>query len=100
MQALPLVVLPAPARWPTAAVLTAVRVSAVPYAVMTIAMIVQAAQARPVLRPGLLIGGILGATVIGWIAMMTTLARSRRRDDAGSSATVRSMVCERGGGAE
>ena len=99
MQALPLVVLLAPARWPTAAVLTAARVSGVAYAVMTIAMIVQAAQARPVLRPGLLIGGILGAAVIGWIAMMAALARSRRRDEAGSSGTSRSIDCDRRGGA-
>jgi hypothetical protein len=75
MQAVPLVALLAPARWPMHAVLTAVRVSGTAYAMLTIVMIVQATQARPVIRPGMLLGGILVATAVGWIAAMIGLAR-------------------------
>lgn len=87
MQAVPLAVLLAPARWPIHAVPTAVRVSGMAYAVLTIVMIVQATQARPVIRPGLLLGGVLAATVLGWAAMMVRLGRDAHERRAGPAAS-------------
>jgi hypothetical protein len=73
MQAIPAVVLLAPARWPPSATLAAVRVTALAYGTLTALLIVQAQQARPLLRPGSTLGLILLLTGVGWSVAIAVL---------------------------
>ncbi|HTV02519.1 MAG TPA: hypothetical protein VMF13_18365 [Luteitalea sp.] len=75
MQVLPLVALLVPATWPTRQILAAVNASGLAYAILTLAMIVQASQGRPVLRPGIVIATLLAATLVGWAAAMVACGR-------------------------
>ena len=89
MQAVPAVVLLAPAWWPQQAVLAAVRVTGLAYGALTMLLIVQAQQARPVLRPGTTLGiaGLLAA--LGWIVSMAVIARRAAANSTSPPPVVR-----------
>ena len=86
MQVIPAVALVAPAHWPAARAIAAVRVTGLAYGALTVLLILQAQQARPLQRPGTTLGIALLFIVCGWIAAMVTLGRlsMRGRQSSGS----------------
>jgi hypothetical protein len=76
MQAVPLVLLLAPRPWTPAAVLAAVRATGLAWAGVTALLILQAQQARPLLRPGTSLGLALALIIVGWTAAVVAAARS------------------------
>jgi hypothetical protein len=74
MQAVPAVALLAPARWPQPAVIAAVRATGLAYGALTVLLIMQAQQARPVLRPGTTLGVAALLAALGWIVSMMVIA--------------------------
>jgi hypothetical protein len=83
MQAVPLVLLLAPEAWSPAAMLAVVRATGLAWGGLTALLILQAQQARPLLRPGATLGIALALITVGWVAAIA-VARTRvergRRD--------------------
>jgi hypothetical protein len=86
MQALPLMLLVV-GRWPAPAATWAVRATGAAYGALTLLLVVQASQARPVLRPGTLLGAALLLLLVAWIA---SLAYLRTRATTGTGGPTRS----------
>jgi hypothetical protein len=76
MQVVPAVVLLAPAAWSPATVRLAVRATGVAWGTLVILLMLQAQQARPLLRPGATLGVAIALTVAAWVAAML-VARAR-----------------------
>jgi len=76
MQVVPAVILLAPIGWPQASRLLAVRAAGMTWGALTALLILQAQQARPLLRPGASLGLALGLIIVGWTAAMVAAARS------------------------
>lgn len=72
MQVLPAVALLAPLRWPMSATAAAVRTTGLAYATLTALLILQAQQARPLLRPGRPLAAALLLTGVVWTIAMTS----------------------------
>jgi len=89
MQAIPAVALLAPARWPHLAVLAAVRVTGLAYGALTMLLIMQAQQARPVLRPGTTLGIAALLAGLGWVVAMAVIIRQATSNSASSPPGVR-----------
>jgi hypothetical protein len=82
MQAVPAVMLLVPVAWPQAMRLLAVRATGLAWSALLFVLILQAQQARPLLRPGSSLGLALALIIIGWTAAMVAAARSARRLDS------------------
>jgi hypothetical protein len=76
MQAVPLVLLLAPETWSAAAVLAAVRATGLAWGGLTALLMLQAQQARPLLRPGAPLGVALALIAVAWVAAIS-VARTR-----------------------
>jgi hypothetical protein len=76
MQVLPAVVLIAPVAWSAATVLLAVRATGVTWGTLVALLMLQAQQARPLLRPGATLAFAFAVTVGAWVVAMF-VARSR-----------------------
>jgi hypothetical protein len=87
MQVVPAVVLLAPAAWSPAAMLLAVRATGVAWSTLVILLMLQAQQARPLLRPGAALASALVLVAGAWIAAMLV---ARSRGASGRSALVSS----------
>lgn len=76
MQALPLVLLTLPVAIGEAARVAAVRATGVAYGALTLLLVQQASQARPVLHPGPVLGAAMLVVLLAWVV---TIARARRQ---------------------
>lgn len=75
MQVVPAVVLLAPAAWPQATMLMAVRATGIAWGLLVMVLTLQAQQARPIVRPGTQLGAAIAVVVLGWIVAMIVAAR-------------------------
>lgn len=73
MQVVPAVVLLAPAAWSPATALLAVRATGVAWGTLVALLLLQAQQARPLLRPGARLGLAFMLTVCAWVAAMLVI---------------------------
>lgn len=89
MQAMPLVVLLAPARWPQAAMLATVRTTGLAYGALTVLLVLQAQQARPLLRPGAALGFAAVLAGAGWIVGMVAVRKRAASSLASAPPPVR-----------
>lgn len=76
MQVVPAVLLLLPIGWSQATRLLAVRATGVAWGALVLVLILQAQQARPLLRPGTSLGLALALIIIGWTAAMVAAVRS------------------------
>ena len=76
MQVVPAVLLLLPIGWSQATRLLAVRATGVAWGALVLVLILQAQQARPLLRPGTSLGLALALIIIGWTAAMIAAVRS------------------------
>ena len=78
LQVLPLLLLALPAGWPEHARLGALRATGVAYGALVTLLVLQAQQARPLVRPGAALAGALLLVIVGWLVALLAVSRSAR----------------------
>ncbi len=77
MQAVPLVLLLAPNSWSPATILAAVRATGLAWGGLTLLLILQAQQARPLLRPGASLAIAVVLIAMGWVIAIARAGTAR-----------------------